>query len=207
MSKKRPNRRQRKQNTKDSKDPFVDFMKKNSFAQNTSFDDDESGHVHPLSIRFGGSRMSAPHLMMSRFGGLPMQGMDNDSNVSYSQSFSSYSVSTNNGQHAKSVHSNTMRNANGDIISECKGFERNNDGLRKMAAQRRFNDKYHFVGQQQRNLSQPIEKEQRLIGIADEPEDIQRFHRSFNEQKRRATHPRIRDKHFKYSSNHKKLKK
>ena len=94
-------------------------------------------------------------------------------------SFSSVSVINNGKQsYSKSFSSKSIRNVNGDIISESKGCEKNSDGLHKMAYQARLNDKYYMIGQERDNKNKTINNTKHLIGIADEPNDIQRFHQS-----------------------------
>ena len=84
--------------------------------------------------------------------------------------------------YVKRVSSKSMKNINGDIISESKGFEKNSNGLEKMAFQRRMNDKYHMIGQKRNNKNESWNKHQHLIGLSDKPDEIQQFHKSFNKK-------------------------
>ena len=80
----------------------------------------------------------------------------------------------------KSITRKSMSNGNGQIISESKGYEENSDGLKRMAFQRRLNDKYHMIAKQQNNPNSQWDQRQHLINIADEEDDIRKFHDSFN---------------------------
>lgn len=213
MPRKRRDRKHKNGNGEKSEDPFVDYMRQDPFvhfAADTFFKDSPALFDRSRSLM----HMNDLDNMMSRFGAFSMRGFDDDQNVGVSQSFCSVSSYTNNGKHIKAMQTNTMKNGNGEIISESKGYQKNKNGFQKMAAQRRVNDKYHFVGQRQKDLTAPIEKEQRLIGIRDEKEEIDRFHRSFNQKKRKMIKPTSRKskkiqnkKKSKYPSYNEKMKR
>ena len=83
--------------------------------------------------------------------------------------------------YVKSISRKSVKNSNGAIISESKGYEENNDsGLKRMAFQRRLNDKYHMRAKERKSRNEEWSEHQHLMNISDDQNEIKQFHDSFN---------------------------
>ena len=75
----------------------------------------------------------------------------------------------------------SVRDSKGNIMSESKGFEQNNDsGLKRIAFQRRMNDKYHMRAKERKSRNEQWNEHQNLMNIEDDPDQIKKFHESFH---------------------------
>merc|ERR1711879_290430 len=69
--------------------------------------------------------------------------------------------------YVKAVSSVSLRDGKGNIVSESKGYETNNEGLDKRAYQRRVNEQCHLKAKHREKADEDWKTEQRLVNIKD----------------------------------------
>ena len=157
-----------------------------------ALDDDMFGSNRSIA-RMGSGRSAMDQIFdRSRhsigFDGQSLLSMSNGAgNFSSSTTSISFS-SSNNGQptYVKTVSSKSMRDGQGNIVSESKGYEKDSSGVDKRAFQRRVNDQYHMRAKHRKSAEEEWNTEQRLINVEDDEHAIHRFHDRFNRTSRSA---------------------
>merc|ERR1712098_523940 len=151
-----------------------------------AFDDDL--FASNQSIRRIGSGRSAMDQIFDRsrhsigFDGGSLLDMSNGAGNFASSTTSISFSSSNNGQptYVKTVSSKSMRDGQGNFVSESKRHEKDSNGMDKRAFQRRVNDQYHMRAKHRQRADEEWKTEQRLVNIEDEEHAIKRFHDRFN---------------------------
>merc|ERR1712098_39636 len=136
-----------------------------------AFDDDL--FASNQSIRRIGSGRSAMDQIFDRsrhsigFDGGSLLDMSNGAGNFASSTTSISFSSSNNGQptYVKTVSSKSMRDGQGNVVSESKGHEKDSNGMDKRAFQRRVNDQYHMRAKHRQRADEEWKTEQRLVNI------------------------------------------